>query len=439
MNLAVIKTKAETALAEQFERVATDLPGGEDVQQQRRAAIGEFVGRGLPHRRIEEWKYTDLRALMKEAAAPAAQSAPVKLSKSQRNDYSRGIDAYTLYFVDGVLAYQDDEPELGFSMSTLGGWGASGSHSLATSDIETIDAGARSVLLLNAAFATDGAIISIASDVKLSRPLHLVFVSTANASASYSLRNAVTLQANAEATLIETFIKVGSAAIQTNALTAIKLEQGASLHHVKTLDVESGSLHLGNTIAGLGPKSSYRPFQMTIGSGIARHQLTITFSGQHATFDLGSAVLSNAAGHIDTTMTVDHAVPHCISRELYKCVLDERARGVFQGKVIVRPLAQKTDGKQMARALLLSPDAEFNSKPELEIYADDVVCGHGTTSMELDEDLLFYLQSRGIPTAAARTLLVESFIGEAIDKVEHEALREILMAQARAWLNAPAR
>jgi Fe-S cluster assembly protein SufD len=123
---------------------------------------------------------------------------------------------------------------------------------------------------------------------------------------------------------------------------------------------------------------------------------------------------------------------------LFKGVLDDHGRGVFQGKIIVRPDAQKTDGKQMAQVLMLSPDAEFDSKPELEIFADDVVCGHGTTSAELDEDLLFYCRSRGIPANEARALLIESFIGEAIDKVEHEGLHDALMSYARAWLGAPA-
>jgi Fe-S cluster assembly protein SufD len=129
-------------------------------------------------------------------------------------------------------------------------------------------------------------------------------------------------------------------------------------------------------------------------------------------------------------------VPHCESREVFKGVLDDRGRGVFQGKIIVRPDAQKTDGKQMAQALMLSPDAEFDSKPELEIYADDVVCGHGTTSAELDSDLLFYCMSRGIPENEARALLIESFIGEALDKVEHEELRAALSGYALSWLNA---
>jgi len=132
-------------------------------------------------------------------------------------------------------------------------------------------------------------------------------------------------------------------------------------------------------------------------------------------------------------------VPHCESRELFKGVLDNAGRGIFQGKIIVRPHAQKTDGKQMAQALMLSSDAEFDSKPELEIYADDVVCGHGSTSAELDEDMLFYCKSRGIPDNEARALLIESFIGEALDKVEHEGVREALSTMARDWLSAAAK
>ena len=173
---------------------------------------------------------------------------------------------------------------------------------------------------------------------------------------------------------------------------------------------------------------------MVVGDGIVRNDLAVTFRGQHSTFDLGSAKLVGGHGHADTTLVVDHAVPHCTSRELVKSVLADTARAVFQGKVIVRPDAQKTDGKQMAQALMLSPDAEFDSKPELEIYADDVVCGHGSTSAEIDPELVFYLRSRGIPLEEAQAMLVESFIGEAIDKAEPETVQEALRAIARGWL-----
>jgi len=157
-----------------------------------------------------------------------------------------------------------------------------------------------------------------------------------------------------------------------------------------------------------------------------RNNLFVTFKGEGAKLDISGAFLGRGAEHVDTTLVVDHAVPGCESRELFKGVLADKAHGVFQGKVIVRPDAQKSDGKQMAQVLMLSQDAEFDSKPELEIHADDVVCGHGSTAAEIDEDLLFYMRSRGIPTAEARALLIESFIVEAIDKVGDERVRAAL-------------
>jgi Fe-S cluster assembly protein SufD len=186
----------------------------------------------------------------------------------------------------------------------------------------------------------------------------------------------------------------------------------------------------------LGENARYRAFQLTAATGLARNSVFALFEGEGAKLDISGAFLGRGSEHIDTTLVVDHAVPGGESRELFKGVLADRARGVFQGKVIVRPNAQKTDGKQMAQALLLSPDAEFDSKPELEIFADDVVCGHGSTSAEIDEDLLFYMLSRGIPRGEARALLIESFIGEAIDKVEDESLREALSAMAKSRLAA---
>ena len=158
-------------------------------------------------------------------------------------------------------------------------------------------------------------------------------------------------------------------------------------------------------------------------------------SGEGASLNLNGAFMARGKQHIDTTLVVDHAVPHCTSRELFKGVLDDTAKGIFQGKIIVQPHAQKTDGKQMAQALLLSETAEFDSKPELEIFADDVVCGHGATSGQIDEELLFYLRARGIPEPKARALLIAAFVGEALDQIEDEAVREGLLAAAEDWLS----
>ena len=170
--------------------------------------------------------------------------------------------------------------------------------------------------------------------------------------------------------------------------------------------------------------------------GLVRNQVFATYEGEDTKMDVSGAFLGSGDDHIDTTLVIDHAVANCESRELFKGVLDGRARGVFQGKVIVRQDAQKTDGKQMAQALMLSEDCEFDSKPELEIYADDVVCGHGSTSAQIDQDLVFYCRSRGIPEATAKAMLTESFVAEAIETVEDETLAAALLEIARGWLRA---
>ncbi len=431
MNVAVMKTKAEQALSLQAAERIPALPGGQEVRNAREAALAAFDAIGLPHRRIEEWKYTDLRALLKEPA-PAPKSV-VEID-AELFDLP-GVKAATYVFVDGKLVTKPKGRALaGVTVESLASE-ISANPALMSMDLpETVDAGARSVIALNTALASDGAVVTISAGATPDRPIHLVFIASGNA----AVRNVIVAGADAEATVIETHVAPEGAARQENMVSDITLARGATLNHATRTEVNDGSIALGQHLAHVCAGARYKPFQMTSGNGLARLQLTLTFAGQHAGVDFSAVALARGSAHIDTTLVVDHAVPHCASRELFKTVLDDRARSIFQGKVIVAPNAQKTDGKQMAQALMLSPDAEFDSKPELEIYADDVVCGHGTTSAELDPDLLFYCKSRGIPEAEARALLIESFVGEAVEKVENEALRDALMSYATAWLRPAA-
>ena len=173
---------------------------------------------------------------------------------------------------------------------------------------------------------------------------------------------------------------------------------------------------------------------MNTGAALARNQIYVRFDGEGAATDISGATLAQGSQHCDTTLVVEHNVPACESRELFKLVLNDEARGVFQGKIIVTPDAQKTDGKQMSQALLLSETAEFDSKPELEIYADDVVCGHGATSGQIDEDLLFYLRARGLPEAQARALLIQAFVGETFEALDDEVIGDAFAEVAADWL-----
>jgi Fe-S cluster assembly protein SufD len=439
MNVAVLKTKAEQSLAEAFSDVAADLPGGAEVRNVRTDAIRRFGAIGLPHRRIEAWKYTDLRNLMKEVL-PLAPRKAVRVSEADVNAALgplAGIDAHRVVFVDGQYA-----PDV----SALIADGAVTVASLATVLNDDEDAagllhvGNRdddAVLALNTAYAGDGAVIDIAANAKLEKPVLIVALRASTEPQFVATRNVVLIGDGAEATIIEASVAMPKAAkdTQLNAATKIVLGNGAVVAHLKCTWEQASGAQLTNWLVDLGTDADYRGFHFTAGAALARNQIGVVFTGTGGKIDLSGAFLARGNEHVDTTLVVDHAVPQCTSRELFKGVLDGHARGVFQGKVIVRPDAQKTDGKQMAQVLMLSPDTEFDSKPELEIYADDVVCGHGSTSADLNEDLLFYCQARGIPEAQARSLLIESFIGEALEKVEREDVREALAELARGWLH----
>jgi Fe-S cluster assembly protein SufD len=435
MTVALTRTKAEQAFPEMFETVAAKLPGGAAVAEARKAAIGAFVGLGLPHRRVEEWKYTDLRAALKEAL-PLSLGDTTPVTRQQVDsalERLAELDAHRVVFVNGACRSELSTAKAkGLEVASLASELQRSDRAVGDGLARAVEPGQDAVTALNTAFMTDGAVVRIADGAKLAKPLLLVFLCTGRESQLVTVRNVLRVGAGARATIVEAHVALqgGAAAGQSNVLTQIELGKGAGVLHAKLTLEGAGATHLASWQATLGAKAAYRVFQLTAGTGLVRNHLAPTFAGEGGRLDFAGCFLGRDAEHIDTTMVVDHAVPGCSSRELMKGVLAGRARGVFQGKVIVRPDAQKTDGKQMAQALMLSEEAEFDSKPELEIFADDVVCGHGSTAAQLDGDLLFYLRSRGVPLAEARALLIESFVGEAFDKIEDEQLREALLAIA---------
>ena len=209
---------------------------------------------------------------------------------------------------------------------------------------------------------------------------------------------------------------------------------GARLDRVKVEHESATATHLSHVVTYLAKDAKLNEFTLTSGATLNRQNGTYTFAGENADAKIAGAYLLNNKQHADTRLVVDHAVPHCTSRETFKCVMDDHARGIFQGKVMVRKHAQKTDGKQSSHALLLSEFAEFDAKPELEIYADDVVCGHGATAGDINQDHLFYMRSRGIPEAEAKSLLIAAFVGEAFDNIVDDGLREAMVDYAASWL-----
>ena len=440
MTVAIMRTKAEQAFLDSFETVAKELPGSGWVAKLRRDALADFARQGLPGRRVEAYKYTDLRERVKLTSAPLAEHLRAESNRLYAEP-SDSSDAASITFLNGRFHKSRFGETAGhgrdFHFDPLAK--VIGADPPAWLHAHFADAAQRqpsAIAALNTAHMSDGVVMRIEPGAHLATPVAWSFVSTSEQPLATAVRNLVRVGAGARVTLIETHFGPNSGTRLANAVTDLVIEDGAEVEHIQHIQAGAAATHLGITNVTLGAGATYRAVGLTLDTALARHDVNVTFAGPGAKLDLAGLVLGRRAEHIDQTLVIDHAVPGCHSRELFKCVLDGRARGIVQGKVIVRPGAQKTDGKQMAQALMLSPDAEFDSKPELEIYADDVVCGHGSTCAEIDAGMIFYLMARGIPRPAARALLIESFIGEALDKVRDENLRNSLIAIAHAWLRA---
>lgn len=442
MNVAVIKTKAEQALVQQFEAVSGSLPGAGWVPAARTNAIGAFATSGLPHRRIEEWKYTDLRQALKVAYPPATvlePPAPGAVAEALGPELA-DLACIRMLFVNGRFVSLDaplsGQPGATYQLSALGA--EIGTAAGAWLEPVLGNAGGSAsyagMLALNTAYMTDGALLRVAPGARVALPIHLVFVTDDDNPSATTVRNVIEVGEGATATVLESHVGRSGVARQCNAVTQLDIGDRANVQHLQVLRGSRDATHVGLWDVRIGGEATYRAFQLTASCALARNETVLTYRGAGTKADISGIMLGRGGDHIDTTLTVDHAVPHCESRELFKLVLDDHARGIFQGKVIVRQDAQKSDGKQMAQALMLSEAAEFDSKPELEIYADDVVCGHGSTVAEIDPELVFYCRSRGIPEAQARVLLIDSFVGEAIEKITDDRLAGALSAIATRWL-----
>lgn len=420
MNVAVQRSAAEAAYVDAFARLPEPLRRGS-----RKAAFESFAAVGLPHRRLEDWKWTDLRQLLDRAYPPLAEAVKPAADAGRliaRSPFA-GIARARLVFVDGRFDAQ------GSSLPRSGDVAAAALGSEAGTGGPSGDP----ISALNLAFFTDGARIRIGRGSTLDAPIELIFVSTVAEPSTVTTRNVIEVEEGASATVLEYHVGRDEAYV-ANSVTEVRLGKGARFDRVKVIEDGGEAVHLANFEVRIGERASLRDFTLTEGGRAVRQQGFVTFEGEHAEARIGGTYLLGGSQHADTRLVVDHAVPHCTSRELFKCVMDGNARGVFQGKVVVRQKAQKTDGKQSSHGLLLSPTAEFDTKPELEIFADDVVCGHGATSGELNEDHLFYLRARGIPEEEAKSLLIAAFAAEAFDFVENEAVRDALTGLAASWL-----
>jgi Fe-S cluster assembly protein SufD len=439
-EVAIIKTAAETALAQEFSQARGRLPGDGAIAARRDAAFGVFAKEGLPHRRIEEWKYTDLRALMREAKPLASPpDAAAKASAKNAGALLGDLEARRLVFVEGSFVPELSETanlESGLTVRSLAK-ALTGGDPLLDSHLGKLAPASDVAVALNTALMGDGAVIRIAAGSTIERPLHLLFVASGKPAASF-VRSLVVVEEGARAMLIESHEGPPGSDYQANAALELFVGDNAHVDHVKIIGEGSDALHVSTLAAAIGAHARFNSFTFTAGGAVVRNQLYLKFDGEGSLAGIRGATLLKGRQHADTTLVADHIAGDCQSREMFKTVLDDEAHGVFQGRIIVRPHAQKTDAKMMTRALLLSERAEADNKPELEIFADDVQCGHGATAGALDDELKFYLMARGIPAAEAEALLIQAFLGEAIEGIEHAGLREALMESVAAWLKARA-
>lgn len=377
-------------------------------------AVPVLRSEGLPHRGIEAWHYTSLRALEDIDFAEAAPLGEAEAQTLLRNLVPDLTDGPRVIFVNGFFVPSLSNLPDGVTVETR----------------EAVLAETHPLTLLNAALGRGGVSFHIPEGVDAG-DLAIVSLSSAEHPVSTHLRHEISLAPGAQLTLRE--VHVGQGSYLSNPVLRFDVSKDASLRHVKLQAESDTSFHLAFVEGEVAEGGTYDSFTLTLGARLARHEVRCAMLGLHGNVHINAAQILDGERHADLTSLITHAAPHCNSRQTVKNVITDAAHAVFQGKIEVERIAQKTDGYQMNQALLLSDRAQIDSKPELEIYADDVKCSHGATVGALDDEQLFYLRSRGIPEIEAKAILVRAFLGDALDLVVDDELRIWLDARVDAW------
>ncbi len=424
--------------ADRFAAVATTLPGHELpwLRDLRAQAIERVRQLGLPTIRNERWKYTNLSSLAAVAFEPAVSEA----SSVSPDQLPSAIGGCRVVFVNGLYRPDLSAGPLprGVTLTSLA--------ELLREDPERArtlfgehDAAADSLGALNLAFAADGYVIVLAADAAIEAPVELLHLTTLGAAAAaYHTRSAIIAELGSSATVIETFRHDAATVYWSQPVTEVRVGPGATLRHYKDQNEGAKAFHTAATDVRVSENGRYENFVLTTGAALSCNEISVVLDGRGAACRLDSGYLARGRQHADNTTAIVHAKPQTTSAEVYKGVLDDQARAVFQGRIVVEKDAQKADGHQLNKTILLSDRAEIDSKPELEIFADDVKCSHGAAAGELDEDALFYLRARGIGQADARRMLVEAFVGETLEGISNIAVRAAFERRIGAWMSAGA-
>ena len=398
----------------------------ETLRQKSRTA---FDAQGLPTPKVESWKYTNLKPLDGFAFA---RPAPVKGKTGGTDEALAKLAGTYLVFVDGAFDMKASRAEgvCAMPLSLALQKNADAVHKY-LGHIAADDP----LITLNSRIIDDGLVLMVERDDVIDAPIVVEHVAT-NAGDGVALhpRNLIVLVKNARATVIERFS--GSGRYLINPVSEIVVEDGSKLTHIRLFEDAETAFNLSHLSARIGKDAAYDSHVLATGGALVRNEMRVELAAPGADASLCGAYLARGKQHTDHTTVLRHAAPHTTSRELFKGALNDAARGVFQGNIYVAKGADGTDGNMTNRTILLSDKCEMDTKPQLEIYADDVKCAHGATIGELEEDALFYLRARGIPERKARELLVEGFVTEAFDGLTEGAIVDLLRARIGAWLAA---
>ena len=410
------------------------------LDHRRSSARDQFRELGFPTLRDEQWKYTNVRSIIRQAfTLPPAESG--WMDKGQVDAAAvPGMDTYRLVFADGILVPQlsrcDDLPK-GVTVTGLADMLRTNPGRLEGELGELLGEPTHGFNAMNSAFVCDGAFVEIGSGVVVDRPIELLFISATGGEGRLALpRNLVLLRAGSQATLHERYVSASPARCLTSAVSEVLIEDDAKLHLERLQEESERSFHIGGLFAEVGRNACFTTNAVTLGGALVRNDLVVNLNEEGAEARLNGLYVVGGRQHVDNHTQVFHNSPRTTSYERYKGILNGHARAVFRGHIRVQPDAQQTDAVQNNHNLLLSPDAEVDTMPQLEIYADDVKCAHGASVGQLDKDAIFYLRSRGVAEAEARHMLTRGFMADVLDELEPLPLRQYLQHRIDRLMSA---
>lgn len=427
----IAATELPGAYLSRFARLEKTLSAGEPdwLRGLRKKAISRFAELGFPSTRVEEWKYTDVSALAKtsfQAAEFRADGLPAELLFDLPMAHAAFSECCSrIVFVNGH--YNPQLSSLDLPESIVAGSLAAAMKRKAPNVEEHLARHAsfnrQAFVALNTAFMEDGAFIEIPRGVALETPIHLLYVATGDEPISAHPRNLIVVGEDSQASIIEDYVTLGDASYFTNAVTEVIVGENSVVDHYKLLAESEHAFHIATIQVHQARSSSFTAHSISLGGGLVRNDVNVLLDGEGAECALNGLYVTDHHQHVDNHTVIDHAQPHCVSREIYKGILDDESSAVFNGSIVVRKDAQKTDARQSNKNLLLSEHATINSKPQLEINADDVKCSHGTSIGHLEEDSIYYLRSRGIGVDEARAVLTYGFANDVLNKMKIDAVR----------------